>query len=240
MQNKSFHGKNIMKILILITAVFALFLTGCSSTYKVSDFSSKDKFYEVYNKFAKDRNVEVNLINDSTFTASEGTKILNDTLIVVILVPKKEKLSKDEIRDIKYSGINMPNLSAVITLKNGKIVKSENVSVLSDSILNVIVIESSYQYFTINKIKNIIYKNHWLGLPVPLIFGTITGAVVGLPVGAVLSEQDISNSNRPQAGTNSQNQAGEYSILGLSAIGLVTGGILGWVHGYTYIYQFNP
>ena len=35
-----------MKIIYIISSIFFLILTGCYSTYKVSDFSSRDKFYE--------------------------------------------------------------------------------------------------------------------------------------------------------------------------------------------------
>ena len=72
-----------MKIKYLVIVVYALFFIGCSSIYTVSDFSSKDKFYEDFNSFVKNKNVKVTLNNDSSFTTFKNTRISNDTLILI-------------------------------------------------------------------------------------------------------------------------------------------------------------
>ena len=88
----------------LISALFfALTVLGCSSTYRVSDFSSKDKFYEDYNSSVKDKVVRVTMFNDSSLNAGEGTMIEDDTLIINLSnqsVPLKIPLSK--VKTIKY------------------------------------------------------------------------------------------------------------------------------------------
>ena len=85
-----------MKIFYLITAVFLLSLIGCSSTYKVSDFSSKDKFYEDFNNLARNKSVKVTLLNDSSFSINSGAAIQNDSLYSL-----REEISP-EIRNLLY------------------------------------------------------------------------------------------------------------------------------------------
>ena len=96
-----------------------LALIGCSSIYKVSDFSSKNKFYEDFNSFAKNKSIKIIMTNDSSFITSEGPYILNDSLIFTTITQKEETIDKNEIKDIKYSGNDMSNLSGRIILKNG-------------------------------------------------------------------------------------------------------------------------
>ncbi|MHB8854554.1 MAG: hypothetical protein ACYC6P_14525 [Ignavibacteriaceae bacterium] len=67
--------KNILMIMSL-----SLFCVGCSSYYTAKDFSSKEKYYKDFNDFAKNKNMTVTLINDSSFTTYVGSEILNDTL----------------------------------------------------------------------------------------------------------------------------------------------------------------
>jgi hypothetical protein len=69
-----------MKKFYLTIGVFASLFIGCSSTYKVSDFSSREKFYDDFNKSVKDKIVKVTLDNDSTFNCKESTNIANDSL----------------------------------------------------------------------------------------------------------------------------------------------------------------
>ncbi|MHB8851719.1 MAG: hypothetical protein ACYC6P_00010 [Ignavibacteriaceae bacterium] len=68
--------KNFYFLIIIILLVF----TGCSSYYTEKRFPSKEKFYDDFNNFAKNKNVEVTLMNDSSFTILEGASISEDTL----------------------------------------------------------------------------------------------------------------------------------------------------------------
>ncbi len=70
-----------MKIFFRIGAViFLLFLSSCSYYYSEKSFSTKEKYYKDFNDFAKNKNVEVTLTNDSSFTTLNGSSISNDTL----------------------------------------------------------------------------------------------------------------------------------------------------------------
>jgi hypothetical protein len=185
LQNKSFHGKNIMKILVLIIAVFALLLTGCSSTYKVSDFSTKDQFYGEFNKFADNKNLKITLTNDSSFIAVGKTKISDDTLII-------------------------------------------RMNITNDEEINIAVKNDVYKSLPLNKIKEISYKNHWLGIP----FGFLDGLVIGTGVGIIVSK---SQSNQTGKNTDLVSPI----IIGATG-GSIIGIIAGWFVGQTHIYQFNP
>ena len=67
--------------LILITSL--VILTGCSSTYRLSDYSSRKAFYKDINDSATGRSSNVSLLNDSSFIDVTGIKVLNDTLSFV-------------------------------------------------------------------------------------------------------------------------------------------------------------
>ena len=70
--------KHFKVILSAGTFVFFMLLTGCSSTYRVSDFSSKEKFYESINKAAKGKVVNITLKNGSLINAF-NVKMSNDS-----------------------------------------------------------------------------------------------------------------------------------------------------------------
>jgi len=69
-----------MKKGIVISCLVLLLAAGCSSTYKITDFSSKEKFYETLSNSAKSNTSDIILFNDSTFTSASEIKIFNDTL----------------------------------------------------------------------------------------------------------------------------------------------------------------
>ncbi len=71
-----------MKYIYLIIFAVPFFLVGCSSIYTVKDFSSKEKFYDDFNKFAKDKDLEITLLNDSSFSTGYGAVIINDKLVI--------------------------------------------------------------------------------------------------------------------------------------------------------------
>ena len=109
-----------MKTLFLILSGMSLLFIGCSSTYKVSDFSSKDKFYEDFNNFARNKNVKVTLLNDSTFSINNGAAIRNDSLCSLGEVTNigNKKLALSDTKEINYTSNDYK--SATILLKNGE------------------------------------------------------------------------------------------------------------------------
>ncbi|MHB8338168.1 MAG: hypothetical protein ACYDEE_12205 [Ignavibacteriaceae bacterium] len=218
-----------MKTIFLILSAISLFLIGCLSTYKISDFSSKTKFYDDFNEFARSKNVNIILTNDSALTAPGGAMVSNDTLNIVTRIKKKErKILYSEISKIKYYNNNYPNLSANILLKDGEKVTGDNVKIFPDSSIQLTILQIAYKYLPLEKVKEVSYKNHWLGVPTRLIAGTVSGFALGYA--GVCAFVD----------PNEQSQKAFYVGWGITAIGLVTGGIIGWIDGYDYIYQFNP
>jgi len=211
-------------------SLIVLSFAGCSSTYKVSGFSSKEKFYDDFNKSVNGKIVEITLSNDSSFTAFEDVHIANDSLHYISQIKKEEiKIRRSEIKDVKYVGSNMESVAAVITLKNGKAAIAKNASMLSDSIFTVVISTKVYEAEPLHNVLKISYKNHWLGAP----FGLIGGSVVSLFSGLFISGLFYDNSQN-----NAQKTESVY--LGIWGIGTLAGAIWGWIHGYEYTYQFNP
>jgi len=220
-----------MKIVYLITTILSIILLGCSSTYRVSDFPSKEKFYDNYNKSANDKTIIITLNNDSTYTAFEGSEISNDSLTYTSQIKNEQiNIKPAEIKDIKYFGTDMSKISADILLKNGKKARAENVSLLSDSSITAVISYKVYKTIPINNIKKVSYKNHFLGLPQGFLGGIIGGLFVSYLVYNV-------------AGIGSNQRGNETSFYGgvaITSLGLIGGSVLGWINGYTYTYQFNP
>ncbi len=72
-----------MKDTNLIFFIFVLLFIGCSSTNTIKDSTSKEKFYEDFNKSVKDKNIKVTLTNDSLLALPGGAVIQNDTLFLL-------------------------------------------------------------------------------------------------------------------------------------------------------------
>ena len=60
--------------------VLVLLLMGCSFTYTIKNFHSKEKFYEDFNNSAKNKDLNITLINDSSFSVIGGRVLKQDTL----------------------------------------------------------------------------------------------------------------------------------------------------------------
>ena len=112
-ENRSTSGKikEAMKLILLF--IMPLIFIGCSSIYTVKDFSSKEKFYEDFNNSVKNKELEITLVNDSSFSVLEGSKIADDSLDLILNFQNKEHtLVADEIENIKYYGDSYSSPSA--------------------------------------------------------------------------------------------------------------------------------
>lgn len=69
-----------MKIYYGVLFLLALILMGCSSTYTIKGFSSKDKFYRDFNGSADDKDLNITLLNDSLIQTTDGGILKQDTL----------------------------------------------------------------------------------------------------------------------------------------------------------------
>jgi hypothetical protein len=60
--------------------LLALILMGCSSTYTIKNFSSKEKFYKDFNSSVGSKDMNITLSNDSLYEISGGGLLKHDTL----------------------------------------------------------------------------------------------------------------------------------------------------------------
>ena len=218
-----------MKIIYLISSIFLLILTGCYSTYKVSDFSSRDKFYEDFNKSANDKAVKVTLSNDSSFFMSNGAAIENDTLCSLhsYTVSGNKKLSMNNIKNINY--LSSDYKSGTILSKNGELYHATKINFEKDSIDFAYSEYVKQDITSVSNVKKIVYNDHWLGVPVYMGIGTATGFFIGL----------IVNSNNGNGTSLNPKLTPVLGGILYAASGLVVGAITGWFLGYDYVYYFN-
>ena len=88
-----------MKYFYLSIPVIFLFLIGCSSTSKKTDYPSKEDFYKHINFSIKDRNVNV-FTTDSSFTCLKGSIIKDDSIQRMV---KIKKISSSNIKGLPDS-----------------------------------------------------------------------------------------------------------------------------------------
>ena len=224
-----------MKIFyLLIPVLLLLFLIGCSSTYRISSFSSKNNFYEDFNIFAKSKSIKVTLTNDSSFVICNGAKIENDTLYYFIdnIITGNKTIALSETKEIIYTSNDYK--SASILLKSGERYRAKEIKIGKDSIEFAFADEliTSNSITSINNIREINYKNRWQGIFPGVILGVSCGGVLGLGVG--YSQMLHSNNS-----TNDAGPPGDYAIWGV-IFGAPVGIIAGWLIGNNYSYQFNP
>ncbi len=214
---------------ILSLSLVSILFAGCSSFYNIQKYSSKEIFIEQFNKSVKDKNVTITLTNDSSFSAYGSSIIVKDSLSFVSQIKEEIKIEPGEIKNIKYYGNSMTSLSAEILLKDGKVIKAENVSLLSDSSIKTTMVKDIFNQLPLFMIKEVSYKNHWLGIPGRFLMGTATGIVLGLTIGSALNDNTQGGLARS-----------EIFFLAGPSIGSLVGIVWGYLDGYNYIYQFNP
>ncbi len=225
-----------MKTIYLLSSVFLLILTGCYSTYNVSDFSSKDKFFEDFNKSVNEKAVKVTLSNDSSFFMNNGAAIENDSLYS----PGEE--IKSGIKNIALSyikGINYANQSrttALIILNDDKRYRAEQILINRDSIEFSYTKVITLKYVTsLNNVRDISYKNRWLGVIPGFIGGSISGLMAGL-IAIQLTPPTFNTSGPLVYPTGTSNAP---PIIAASSC-IILGIAYGWFKGFNYTYQFNP
>jgi hypothetical protein len=219
-----------MKNLCSLLIVSVLLLIGCSSTHTIKDFPSKEKFYQDFNNSAKNKDVKIILINDSSFAINDGIALENDTLFSYVILEGKDSRSfaLSEIIEIKYT--NNDYKSASVLFKNGDKLIGEDIRTNRDSIYFVTMkkLLTINNIIPINKVKTISYKNRLVRIPLGILAGGVTGLVSGI---------FYASSPHP-----SQDNAGliSGSIIGGALIGVLIGSIVSYRIGYNYYYQFNP
>ena len=216
-----------MKLYYLSLIIIFMFLIGCSTTYKVTNYFSKEDLYKKANSSMKSRDVNVVTI-DSSFTAFEGSRIKDDSLQIVAKI--QETLSLKDIKKIKYYGNAYEAPPASILLKSGKELNTENVKVLPDSSVQFINITN--ENIPLANVKHLNYTNHWVSM-IPGFFG---GAAIGAAIGATGWIIKV-----PEGGLFSGNKIdhGSSAVVG-ATFGIVIGIVVGAIIGKDYTYQFGP
>ena len=209
-----------MKSFYLSIPIIFLFLIGCSSTYKVTYYPSKEAFYEDVSGSMKNRDVNVVTV-DSSFTALEGSKIKDDSILIVANI--QEKIPLSEIKDIKYYGNAYEAPSAYIWLKSGEELNTNNVKVLSDSSIQFINITN--EKIQLADVKHVSYTNHWVGMGVGMFTGVLTGIALA-----------SSNLEIKYSGGGIEFNNYFWGFMVETVLGTIVGAIIGW----DMIYQFNP
>ncbi len=227
-----------MKLFYISILNIFLLLVGCSSTYRITDYASKEKFYEDINNSIGNRDFNV-VADDSSFTGLRGSEIKNDSLYAVTRIQgKKKTISSGDIKEIKYFGNAYEEPSATIWLKNGEELRAENLMNLSGSKLQFTNIKINSGYIPIDKVKEISYNAKWKGT----LIGIPRGFACGIVIGGILGANGIiAHTN---SGGNHPTFDGWISMIKGAAlgavIGIVVGPIVGYITGWDNVFQFKP
>jgi hypothetical protein len=81
-----------------IIFISALFLMGCSSTYTIKDFSSKDEFCQSFNTRVGSKDIDITLSDNSSRTIYGGGILKHDTLYTLT-----EVFPVDLVKSVKYN-----------------------------------------------------------------------------------------------------------------------------------------
>ena len=220
-------------ILFFILAIFSFAITSCSSIYTVKDFPSKEKFYNDFNNSAKYRNINVILLNDSSFSSPYGAIISDDSLLTINIIKHKTKLERSSIKEIKdYYKTDFAHPLHKIILANGNELKENDIQILPDSSIEYTQTENVYgERISLKKVKEVNYKNHWLGIPLGFLIGAVSGIATALTIIIIIVKTLKPSDTQP----NDVN----YPIIIAPTLYSLIGIIWGYMCGYTYTYQFN-
>ncbi|NCQ18149.1 MAG: hypothetical protein GW805_07495 [Ignavibacteria bacterium] len=223
-----------MKNIFCIASILFIFI-GCSSTYKVTNFPSKEKFYEEFNDTFKEKEARVTLVNDSSFMASDGTIIKDSSLVLYIKLVEKNNngFALSSIADLSYDRDDYQKAS--ILLKNNCRITAENVKIVKDSIYfvelkNIITTTT----IPISEVKTTSYTNKWKGL----VWGSINGLLSGGIIGYLLGKTAMPKPSKVQGGGHDESEDVSGLLLG-SVAGFVSGGCAGYILGYPITYEFD-
>lgn len=220
----------------IILPLLSLMLAGCSSIYSINDFSSREKLYEDFNKFAENKSMKVTLTNGSSFTAPEGAKISNDSLIMVNYQRNTQKLRipYNEIKSINgFYDINS-NPSYKVFLHDGEEYDVKEIKYLPDSSLIINVVKTSITRTSVplNKVREAQYNRNWLGI--------IPGLFAGIPAGIILGISTILPFYIDEGSPPHREYDYIDAVVICVPVCILIGSAVGWFVGYTYTYKFNP
>jgi len=213
-----------MKNICTVVSLLFLIIIGCTSTYTIKDFSSKEKFIEDINYAFVDKESKITLTGNSVIV-SKDIKVKGDSLFtnVMIMENREEKIFSSHLSDIKYD--NSDARAGKLYLKDGRPLTALNIFINHDTIYftNVSEIEKGTS-IPLERVKSVSYNRRWSGVLMSSLSGIILGGVIGF-----FAVTD--------AHGDSQGFMGAYYS---SQLGLIIGAIIGYLSGDTVIYKFFP
>lgn len=206
--------------------LMVLSLIGCSSTYQVADYPTKEEYHNFVNSSIKDGSFTA-ITNDSTFTCSEGSKMQDDSLIAIVKIQGTTIFLKD-VKETKYFGEDLKEPSAYILLKSGASLSAENVKILPDHSIQFTNITN--EHIPLIELKQISFTDHWKGVLPGIASGFLAGYVAGV-TGLVFNVKE-----------GQMHPKRDYSAGGLlgGLSGMIIGGLVGYIIGGENVYLFNP
>jgi len=171
-----------MKFILFAIVSVSIFLGGCATTYRMSDFSDKEKYYEDINNNLKKRETFILFRNDSLLTAHTGVEITNDTLFSTSRSTTKnlQHLPLSDFADLTFAENNAA--SALITLKNGKTIAGIEIHVVKDSItfFEIQNVLTRKKIAEVANVKQISFHDKMKRVGQWSVGGMLLGGVIGL------------------------------------------------------------
>jgi len=112
-------------------------------------------------------------------------------------------------------------------------IKGDDIKILPDSSIEYTKWENVYgEKISLKKVKEVSYKNHWLGIPPGFLIGAVSGIATAFTIIIVIIKAFKPSDTQP----NDFN----LPIIITPTLYSLIGSIWGYMNGYTYTYQFNP
>jgi hypothetical protein len=225
------YKKTITFFILLITG---LYVSGCARTYNAARYASGDDFRRDFNSSAGNRSVTVELKDKSEIYIKNGVSVKNDTLFSIsenggITEETESAVPLSMIKSILNSGSESGTVELV--LNNEEKVPAIVTRSGSDSLFFYRV-NKSYTNAPVapaDKVLEVKYKNRRAGAAYGMTAGFFAGGVLGL--GSIYIESTVNEK------VENAEPPFKYFITGAAA-GFVIGGVIGWLTGYGFTYQF--
>ncbi|MHB8579888.1 MAG: hypothetical protein ACYDA4_08500 [Ignavibacteriaceae bacterium] len=111
--------------------------------------------------------MKITFTNDSTFALNNRVAVKGDSLYSLnpYVVKTNAKISLSQLKEINYSGNN--NTSALLTLKDGEKLQTENIQPGNDTLtfIKVSTLYAAAALAPLYKLKTVSYKNRLWGMP---------------------------------------------------------------------------
>jgi hypothetical protein len=136
-------------------------LIGCSSSYTLSHYSTKDRFYRDFNNSVGDKDLKITLVNDSLYLTTGGGVIKHDTLYT-----PANAFPVENIKTINYTNTLITTIFGVVI--GGLALTIPATAILVNNV-NAFNFASAFTYYSIAMLSG-------------CVLGGITGSYIGWDV----------------------------------------------------------